>query len=147
MKATFVICVVLGLGGYLFVRHEIRSRVEEASGSSLRTINSAIVTYISIYPNESVCHLSRLGPPPAEQEVDAKHAALIDGVLASGEKSGYVYAFTSCWDKPKLRYWITASPKVPVTTGLRYFCTNEGRAIFYSTVSANDCVQRGTLIR
>lgn len=54
---------------------------------------------------------------------------LIDEVLASGTKQGYVFAITS---SSEFGWTATANPRVPGTTGDRYFGTNMEGEIFYN---------------
>ena len=59
-------------------------------------------------------------------------ANLIDGILGSGTKQGYVFTCDASPTTPEFLWTATASPAVPETTGDRYFGTNQSGVIFYS---------------
>lgn len=59
---------------------------------SVRTINTAEVTYASTYGGYSA-NLAALGPPPLGKEPTATAAGFIDEVLASGVKIGYRFTY------------------------------------------------------
>ena len=69
-----------------------RQRANETSSvGSLRTVNTSEVTFQSTYGVGYAWDLLRLGPG-ASPAGDCSNAALIDGVLAGGFKSGYNFA-------------------------------------------------------
>lgn len=71
-----------------------RQAANQASAvGSLRTINTAEVTYASTYNTGFSRTLSVLGPGATTSPVSA---GLIDNVLASGIKSGYLFFYVSC---------------------------------------------------
>jgi hypothetical protein len=61
-------------------------------------------------------------------------ANLIDSVLGSGKKQGYVFECHPSTDKEKREFcwWATASPQEPGKTGERYFFTNQAGVIYFS---------------
>jgi hypothetical protein len=60
--------------------------------SSLRTINTAEITYASTYNQGYSPDLASLGPP--SDTPSASGAGLIDEVLARSRKSGYIFKYT-----------------------------------------------------
>ncbi|MEZ0228914.1 MAG: DUF2059 domain-containing protein [Planctomycetota bacterium] len=58
---------------------------------------------------------------------------LVDGVLGSGKKQGYVFECAPGTESKEFLWWATASPEKPGVTGKRYFWTNQAGVIFYST--------------
>jgi type II secretory pathway pseudopilin PulG len=109
----------------------LRSRMaaNEASAlGSLRTINTACVTYATMYGTGFPAKLSYLGSSGA---AGAKAADLIDDVLASGEKSGYSFTYSSGTPMNGVRptYTIQANPITPGQTGQRYFFTDQSGVI------------------
>lgn len=58
---------------------------------------------------------------------------LIDEVLGSGTKQGYLFWVTRSPAEPTFRWAATARPMVPRGTGDRYFATNHLGVIFYTT--------------
>jgi len=68
---------------------------------------------------------------------------LIDDALASGNRSGYVFAITGCDVPPASRYRTTAIPADP-DSEMRAFCSDESGVIRYSTDGkAASCLSEG----
>ena len=75
-----------------------RQAAYEASAvGSLRSINTAEVTYASTYNTGYSRTMDLLGPGPT---TGPSSAGLIDNVLASGVKSGYSFHYVSCPSPP-----------------------------------------------
>lgn len=108
-----------------------RMAANEASAvGSLRTLNTACVTYSTLYNTfpPSLASLAANGEPSADA------ASLIDTPLANGLKSGYVFAYVARPTDafPKTAYYVTADPLTPGTTGMRHFFTDETGVIRFS---------------
>ena len=58
---------------------------------------------------------------------------LIDPVLGSGTKQGYIFSLTRSSNNPELRWNCTAKPQSPGTSGIRYFYIDETGVIRYET--------------
>jgi hypothetical protein len=100
----------------------LRSRMaanEASSVGSLRSLNTAIVTYSGTYGHFPPS-LKSLGSSAAGNATE-NAADLIDGVLASGQKSGYAYSYRSTPEG----YLITADPLEPGSSGTRRFSTDQ----------------------
>src|ERR1700730_15673035 len=116
----------------------LRSRIaanEASAVGSLRTLNSACVTYSSTWGTGFPLALSRLGPG---KPATAVAADLVDTLLAAGAKSGYKLIYVSA--APKFgtigTYTVNANPVAPNVTGARYFFTDQSGVIRYSLGSA-----------
>jgi type IV pilus assembly protein PilA len=123
----------------------LRSRIaanEASAVGSIRTINTSEVTFSSTYPNIGYATLGNLGGAGGS----ATGAGLIDSVLASGVKSGYVLATPSgdflpsgCGaggtSSPCSTYSITADPQNS-QTGQRHFFSDQSGVIRYDTAVA-----------
>ena len=57
---------------------------------------------------------------------------LIDDVLGSGSKQGYLFEAAASTSTAEFLWWASANPAVPGTTGDRYFITNQAGVIFYT---------------
>ena len=120
----------------------LRSRIaanESSAVGSIRTINTAEVTYASTYPKVGFStSLEALGgPTPCTESSTA--ACLIDSVLASGQKSGYRFTYEvqdTNGDGTNDAYLVQAVPVTPGTTGFRSFCSDETAVIRYTTSEA-----------
>jgi hypothetical protein len=65
-------------------------------------------------------------------------AKVIDSVLASGKKQGYLFQCAASTDEKEKKcfcWWATAFPEKPGVSGDRYFFTNQAGVIYYSTKS------------
>jgi len=123
----------------------LRARIaaNEASGvGSIRTINTAEVTYQSEY-KKFACDLRSLGPASGVR--DENQAGLIDSTLASGQKSGYRYRLECINDEEgKPSYTIIASPAARNQTGSRTFCS-DATGVIRSSDSEEDCLTAAPL--
>ena len=110
-----------------------RMAANEASAvGSLRTLNTACVTYSSTYGIGFPPALANLGPAPT---ASAAAADLIDSVLVTGTKTGYNFVYTA--GAPDAggfvdTYTINANPVVPGQSGVRYFFTDQSVVITFS---------------
>jgi len=109
----------------------LRSRIAANQASavgSLRTINVASITYASTYNEGYPPTLVSLGPPASGLPPSASAAGLIDEVLASGHKSGYVFTYTA-GEKDSVgridAYTVHADPITAGNTGLNYYFTDQ----------------------
>ncbi|MGC2695029.1 MAG: hypothetical protein WA738_04485, partial [Candidatus Angelobacter sp.] len=117
----------------------LRSRnAANAAGavSSLRTVNTAEITYMTTYPKKGyAATLAALGPPAgndcSENNVTAAHACLLNEVLGNPgctagkwcEKNGYRYSIRGiCTQTRCSGYVVTATP-ISDSTGGKNFCS------------------------
>ena len=110
---------------------------ETSAVNSLSTLNSASLTYLTIYggypPN-----LTSLGPGPTPGPTASD---LIDSVLSAGAKSGYMFLYTPGEKDPAGHvntYTIKAEPASPGTTGRRSFFTDQSGVIRSNTAGPAD---------
>ena len=76
---------------------------------------------------------------------------LIDGVLGSGTKQGYIFASSASSSTSEFLWFAIAFPVVATTTGDRYFETNQAAVIFYTTtasfsMNSTDCSVASTAL-
>jgi len=134
----------------IMVPNLLRSRIagnQASAVGSVRTINTAQITYASTFPKRGFpCDLSLLGPSPMGTVTDAS-AGLIDDGLAKGSKSGYVYAFIGPCKQNAARvtvgYKLLATPISP-SAGTQSYCTDETGVIkSYVGPIPTDCFTKG----
>jgi type IV pilus assembly protein PilA len=104
-----------------------RMSANEASAvQSLRTIQSAETAYATTYPDVGFsATLSQLnGASSSTCTASSAQACLIDNVLASGVKSGYIITWTGDGLTPSVSYNINADPSLRGASGRRSFFTN-----------------------
>jgi type IV pilus assembly protein PilA len=70
---------------------------------------------------------------------ELSNTTLIDGVLGSGTKQGYVFRVEASTSTGEFLWFATANPASPTTTGDRYFATNHAGVIYY-TGTAGDSI-------
>jgi len=130
IELLIVVAIILIIAA-IAIPNLLRSKMaanEASAVGSLRTLNTACVTYSTTYGTGYPAALASLGPgAPAT----AATADLIDGVLAAGTKSGYtfVYAAGAAVGGQIPTYTITADPVNRGTTGQRGFFTDQSGVI------------------
>jgi type II secretory pathway pseudopilin PulG len=93
IELLIVVAIILIIAAIAFP-NLLRSRMaanEASAVGSLRTINTACVTYSTNYPNIGYpATLAAMGPAASAASTSAD---LMDNVLAGGTKSGYTFAY------------------------------------------------------
>jgi len=127
----------------------LRARIsanEASAVASLRTLNTAELSYQSEYPKVGfACNIPALGGhgPSAPS---AEHAQLIDDRLASLRKNGYDFEMRNCvYDAVDgNKYQVVAYPTARNQSGVRAFCSDQTGVIkFDVSGSAEDCLSDG----
>jgi type IV pilus assembly protein PilA len=103
---------------------------ESAATSSIRTINTAELSYLNAYPTAGYANLGALGSGGASPcKASSTSACLIDDGLATATaspgKSGYIYTGSGSTST----YFTSARPTKPGVTGVRSFCSIEDGTI------------------
>jgi type IV pilus assembly protein PilA len=128
---------------------KIRKHANELSAQkSLQTIEQAESMYESTYTtNGFACSLTALGGDPSAGPPSATSAGVINGELATGIKSGYIFNITNC-TKVTINngdritsYTATAVPATPGKTGDRGFCLDSGGAMKADPSGGTNCTQ------
>ena len=100
-----------------------RSANEASAAGSIRTINTAQISYNSAYPTAGFAStLAALGGTSCTPPTPAS-ACLIDSQVASGTKNGYSFTLAGLTGSPTATYQIIGSPTVPNQTGVRSYCS------------------------
>ncbi|HEV2021194.1 MAG TPA: DUF4190 domain-containing protein [Terriglobales bacterium] len=146
MALAGVILGYIGIGYFILILAAIaipnllRSRIaanESSAIGSIRTINTAAVTYASAYPTIGFsASLGALGGPAPCTTMTSTTACLIDQAVASGQKSGYNFTYEASdtnGDQVMDAYLVRAVPVVAGTTGMRSFCSDESGVIRFTT--------------
>lgn len=104
---------------------------EAAAVGALKAINAACMAYWTTY-NGYPPTLASLGPPAGGTQMGPSSADLLDSVLASGNKSGYVFTYAAVdanGDGKMDTYTVVAEPASRGTTGQRSFFTDQSGTI------------------
>jgi type IV pilus assembly protein PilA len=131
--AVILIIAAIAIPNYI----RAKERANESSAvANVRTISTANVVYYTTYGVGFAPSLPSLGGDPTTP--DATQAALIDSVLSTGVKSGFVYTYNvtaTDANGDAQAYTVNADPTVPGTTGDRHFYTDQ-TAVIRSNPSA-----------
>jgi prepilin-type N-terminal cleavage/methylation domain-containing protein len=130
IELLIVVAIILIIAA-IAIPNLLRSRMaanEASAVGSLRTINTAAVTYSSTYQAAGYpTTLAELGPATSATSATAD---LVDSVLASSTKSGYAFVFTGTGGGlPNTGYTVTAAPTAPGTSGQSTFYTDQSAVI------------------
>lgn len=140
IELLIVVAIILIIAA-IAIPNLLRSKMsaaDSAAASTLRTLNTAQVTYATAFPALGYADtFTKLGPNPAPPTCDSVGYCLIDNVLASTPngptpKGGYQY-----WLAPGpataagtfTDYGFTAEPQNLNTTGTNVYCTTSDAVI------------------
>jgi prepilin-type N-terminal cleavage/methylation domain-containing protein len=148
IELLIVVAIILIIAA-IAIPNLLRSKMaanESSAVGSMRTINTAEVTYATAYPNVGYSvDIPSLGglPVPCATAATPAAACLIDNVLATATaagtaKSGYFFTFNNNGVAGGINtaYTLSASPANPGTTGQRYFFTDQTGVIRYGLTGA-----------
>lgn len=151
IELLIVVAIILVIAA-IAIPNMMRARIsanEASAVASLRTISTAETTYASTYPTVGYsCSLAELGPPSGGASPSSAAAGILDDVLASGQKAGYLFGLQGCQGTPKANYTSTAAPVTIGGTGQRAFCSATPGVINYSSDGAvATCLASGIVIQ
>jgi type IV pilus assembly protein PilA len=143
IELLIVVAIILIIAA-IAIPNLLRARMaanESSAVGSVRTLNTAEVTYNSTYPTVGFATtLAALGGTAGATCVPAQTAAcLIDSVLTAGTKSGYKFgagAGAGGTATPQVNYVVFANPVTTNQTGIRSFCSFEDAVVRGTTVAA-----------
>ena len=135
IELLIVVAIILIIAA-IAIPNLLRSRIaanEASAVGSVRTINTAEITYASTYPECGFAPLLSLGGAGGS----ATGAGLLDSVLASGNKSGYAFTAAASGGTnpctaggvPNTNYTVTGNPLSAGQTGQRYFFSDQSGVI------------------
>ena len=141
IELLIVVAIILIIAA-IAIPNLLRARIsanEASAVASLRALNTAQISYNSLYPTVGFATvLSALGgtscAPPG-----SSNSCFIDSQLASGTKSGYSFTLSGTSGTPNATYQIRADPLSPNQTGVRYFCTFADAVIRFGSASLTSC--------
>jgi len=138
IELLIVVAIILIIAA-IAIPNLLRSRIaanEASAVGSIRTLNTAEITFNTTYPTVGFTNLVDLGPVSGGGSPTSTAAGLIDANLADGVKSGYNFTVTASGGTPATNYQSTAAPVTPGTTGQRYFCSDSSGVIQYNATQA-----------
>jgi type IV pilus assembly protein PilA len=156
IELLIVVAIILIIAA-IAIPSLLRARIaanESSAVASVRTINSAMITYNSTYPTVGFATaLLNLGPSAATPCTSSSATAcLIDNALANNGlpansgKSGFSFAATGAGGPPANAYYITATPVGLHETGDRSFCSVEDAVVrvnYAGTIASSESACQG----
>ena len=140
IELLIVVAIILIIAA-IAIPNLLRSRMaanEASAVGSLRTINTAEVTYATSFPAEGfAATLAALGgaAPCGPSVVGA--ACLIDEVLSvTAKKSGYSFLAPGTGAIPRVAYTATSVPTIVGSSGQRAFFSDQSGVIRYDVTGA-----------
>lgn len=128
IELLIVVAIILVIAA-IAIPNLLRARIsanESSAVSSVRQISTAQIAYAAYYPAVGYApNLASLGPGgtscPSTGPTSAS-ACIVDGVLASGTKTGYNFASTGTTGTPSLEFVTSSAPTSSGVSGVRNFC-------------------------
>ncbi len=121
---------------------------ETSAAQSLRAIAQAEIQYETNYPAQGfACSLPALGGAASSGAPSPTQAQVLQGDLASGQKSGYTFSIVNCTkvnvnnQDQYTSYEATAVPQAVGKTGHRGFCIDQGGEIKVDPAGGTNCTQ------
>lgn len=143
IELLIVVAIILIIAA-IAIPNLLRARIaanESSAVSSIRTINTAQVTYMTAYPTYGYSDsLARLGPADAGCTAGpaSTNACMIDFALASASgtaKSGYLVEVINATGTPFTTYVAGAGPATYNQTGVRRFCSIEDGVLHFDSAN------------
>ena len=141
IELLIVVAIILIIAA-IAIPNLLRSKIaaNEASGvGSVRTINTAEVSYSSSWGTGYAVAITNLGGPAGCIAVAAT-ACLLDPALSTAPytKSGYTFVAVggNLINNIMNTFEVNASPAVPGTTGQRAFCSDQSGVIKFNVAGA-----------
>jgi type IV pilus assembly protein PilA len=131
IELLIVVAIILIIAA-IAIPNLLRARMaanESSAAASIRTLNTAEITYQSTYPTTgfaaTIANLGGASPCTAAIAT----ACLIDNNLAGGTKTGYNFTATAVVAVPAVSYAANGKPVAANQTGVRAFCSFEDAVV------------------
>jgi type IV pilus assembly protein PilA len=142
IELLIVVTIILIIAA-MVIPNLLRSKIlanESSAVSSIRSLNTAEVTYQSNWGSGFAVGLAQLGGAAPCTVATAAAACIVDPLLSTPPftKSGYVFngAGTILLNGILNGYELNATPNLVQTTGVRAFCANQAGLIQFVTPGA-----------
>jgi type IV pilus assembly protein PilA len=142
IELLIVVAIILIIAA-IAIPNLMRARMsanESSAAGSLRTINTAEVSYATTYPTVGFAALGSLGPSGTPCAPTSTNGCFIDVFLATSAsaapgKDGYIFTVTPT----VTTYTSLADPVTINQSGTRSFCSDQSGVIYYKS-GATGCV-------
>jgi len=143
IELLIVLAIILIIAA-IAIPNLLRSRIaanEASATASLRTLNTAEVTYASTYNSGFTSVLGQLASPGAGNQPTWSAADLVDPILSGYQatggytsttftKNGYLFSFSTTGTYPQIAtYSVNADPMARGSSGQRSFYTDQSAVV------------------
>ncbi len=140
-----IILVIMAIAVPSFLHSKIAAN-EASAVYSIRTINTAQVTYATTYPSVGyAATLNALAASASSTAATSTNAGVLDWVLgctaAICPKSGYDFQLANVSGNPVSTYSVWATPVTIGSTGYRGFCSNNMDPVLVDPNGGTNCTQ------
>ena len=140
IELLIVVAIILIIAA-IAIPNLLRSKMaanEASAVGSIRTVNTAQVTYSSTYGLGYAATLATLGGLLSPCTALSTNACLIDPVLSTGLKSGYTFASAATLQVGTVwnGFEVNATPSSVGVTGQRAFCADQSGVIRFIPTGA-----------
>lgn len=138
IELLIVVAIILIVAA-IAIPNLLRARIsanEASAVSSIHAVNTAEITYTTIFPTVGYApSLLSLGPGGGCNS--PANACIIDALLASGTKSGYIFTYVQdSSSTPSTGYTLNADPIGRSITGQRSYYSDQTNATHYNQNAA-----------
>ncbi len=140
LLVVMVILIIAAIAIPNLVHGKMRAN-EAAAVASMQTIHTAEVMYFNTYPEIGYSsNLANLGPngSDCEKPTSTNACLIMDDVLTSGVKSGYIFEVVGDGNKPTASYTASASPASGVSGRCTMAANQSGELHFFVPGAAVD---------
>ena len=143
IELLIVVAIILIIAA-IAIPSFLRSRIvanESVAAASIRTLNTAQLSYNSAYPTVGFAGLlsNLAGSCTGATLPTSTNACLIDSQLASGIRNGYSFTLTNVTGSPSSTYSVIAAPVLTNYSGVRYFCSYADAVVRVSVTTISAC--------
>lgn len=138
--AIILVIAAIAVPSYL---HSKIAANESSAVYSIRTINTAQVTYVTNYPDVGYASTLNALAADATGIPSSANAGVLDSVLGCAnttcQKSGYNFTITGVSGDPVDTYTVQGTPTTVGTTGNRGFCSTSLNPVLYDPAGGVNC--------
>jgi type IV pilus assembly protein PilA len=134
--AIILIIAAISIPSYLRARMAAN---ESAAVASIRTLNTAQISYNSAYPTVGFASTLTALAGTSCTPPDSTSACLIDTQLAAGLRNGYTFSLSNVSGTPNSTYNVIGGPVLVNGSGIRYFCSFQDGVVRFSMSSISNC--------
>jgi prepilin-type N-terminal cleavage/methylation domain-containing protein len=147
IELLIVVAIILVISA-IAVPSFLRSRISANEASavySMRTINTAQVTYATTFPTVGYASTLNMLASPSTGQSSSMNAGILDSVLGCStmpcQKSGYSFTLTGLSGLPINAYTVTGTPLSVGVSGNRGFCSSSLNPVMFDPTGGTNCTQ------